>query len=87
MSCLVHGIAGIGKTQIALEYAHRYRKNYDYIFWVQTETRPDMVNDMLKILATQNIVIPDNATFEFIAGTLQAWFTNTTGVYLGIPEL
>jgi hypothetical protein len=29
------GPSGIGKTQIALEYAHRHRENYRSIFWVQ----------------------------------------------------
>ena len=30
--CVLHGLAGIGKTQIALEYTYRYRSDYDAIF-------------------------------------------------------
>ncbi len=35
--CVLHGLAGIGKTQIALEYTYRYRSEYDATFWLETE--------------------------------------------------
>ncbi|KAK4442744.1 hypothetical protein QBC34DRAFT_224268 [Podospora aff. communis PSN243] len=33
-SCLLIGLAGIGKTEVALEYCYRQAKDYDYQFWV-----------------------------------------------------
>jgi hypothetical protein len=32
----IYGRRGIGKTQIALEYARRFKKNFDAVFWVSS---------------------------------------------------
>ncbi|HYU76516.1 MAG TPA: tetratricopeptide repeat protein, partial [Ktedonobacteraceae bacterium] len=43
------GLGGIGKTQIALEYAHAYRATYRAVFWVNAETQAQFVSDLVKI--------------------------------------
>ena len=47
-SCTIHGIAGIGKTQLAVEYSYRYAsqsKGYKYIFWLHAQDDGVLTDD------------------------------------------
>ncbi len=52
------GLAGIGKTQIAVEYAYRYQEDYQYILWATADSQNALSLDcmhMAKILKLPEI--------------------------------
>jgi len=46
----VYGLGGVGKTQTALEYAHRFKSEYDLIWWINAE-QPQEISLTLADLA------------------------------------
>jgi tetratricopeptide (TPR) repeat protein len=45
----VSGLGGIGKTQVALEYAYRYRHNYRAVLWVAAETSQMLLTEFVRL--------------------------------------
>lgn len=48
--CVVlHGLGGIGKTQLSAAYAVRYRDNYSAVFWLNIKDDDSVKSDFVKV--------------------------------------
>lgn len=47
----LHGMGGIGKTQLARAYAHRYRQHYQLGWWIPAETEVTVLTALAELAA------------------------------------
>jgi hypothetical protein len=46
---VLHGLGGIGKTQIAITYAKRHKDNYSAIFWLNTKDEDSLKQSFARV--------------------------------------
>lgn len=45
--CALHGMGGVGKTQTAIEFAHRFGNRYSIIWWIRAEHSAGIADNLM----------------------------------------
>ncbi|MGW2517180.1 FxSxx-COOH system tetratricopeptide repeat protein [Streptomyces sp. NPDC001617] len=77
---VLYGLGGIGKTQIAQEYVHRYGSQYDLVHWVPAE-QPNRIPQLLAELGLE-LGIPGDTVDERAQATMTALKNGDYGRWL-----
>lgn len=82
--CLLYGIGGVGKTQLAVEFARKYRENFSAVFWIAGSTKVKLrlsIDSLVEKLPqhqiserARSIVRSNEQDFDAIVPDVLNWF-------------
>ena len=67
----LHGLGGVGKTQVAVEYVHRFATDYEVVWWISAE-QISLIRSSLAELGTQMNIADEDDTTKTITNVLEA---------------
>ncbi|MDQ2888143.1 MAG: tetratricopeptide repeat protein [Chloroflexota bacterium] len=69
----ISGLGGIGKTQLAVEYAYRYHQDYDAVLWAPAETREELLASYSTLATLLNLPERVAGDQEITIAAVKAW--------------
>ena len=74
----ISGLGGIGKTQIAVEYAYRHREEYKAILWAKADSREILVSDLVGIAELLNLAKKNPQDQNQMVSAVKRWLQSNT---------
>ncbi|GAC1349359.1 MAG: FxSxx-COOH system tetratricopeptide repeat protein [Ktedonobacteraceae bacterium] len=67
------GLGGIGKTQLAVEYAYRFRDRYNCVLWAGADSRETLIADCTQLVEELKLPEKEERDQNQIVVALQRW--------------
>lgn len=78
-SFALHGMGGVGKTQIALKYANASREKFDCVFWISAENLVTIGQSFREIAKRLGLIKPDTETDDnAVMLEVKQWLSSTS---------
>ncbi|GER91848.1 tetratricopeptide repeat protein [Dictyobacter vulcani] len=72
-SCALSGPGGIGKTQVALEYAYRYAQDYTAMLWVGAEEQETLISSFISIATCLQLPASQQSDQNKVVAAMKNW--------------
>jgi len=72
------GLDGVGKTQIALEYAYHYIEDYSTVWWIRSEKAKDLAADYAELASRLGLHEKDYRKEKLKIDAVKRWLENNT---------
>jgi len=82
----LYGLGGVGKTQVALEYAYRHRSDYTYVFWVPAVDQAQLLSGFANIASLTGCTSSLTSGEDMAKGVLR-WLRDTENWLLILDNL
>jgi tetratricopeptide (TPR) repeat protein len=75
----LHGMGGVGKTQLVIEYVHRHLAEYDLVWWIPAEQTATVLSSLtllaerLGLAITEDLQQTARTVLDALAGADLAW--------------
>ncbi|HEY3134687.1 MAG TPA: FxSxx-COOH system tetratricopeptide repeat protein, partial [Blastocatellia bacterium] len=75
----IHGLGGVGKTQLAAEYAHRRAADYELVWWIRSEEPATLASDYAALAEALDLPQKHEREQPVIVAAVREWLDHNAG--------
>lgn len=81
------GLGGVGKSQLALEYAYRYMQKNQVVAWIRAESQASFAADFATLATALGLEEANKADMHVVIAAVHAWLEKNENWFLVLDNL